>query len=258
MPELTRPGGRIHYDVTGSGNPLLLLTHGFGATSAMFRPNLAAASARNQVATWDILGHGGSDYPADPDCYGAAAALADIAALLTELGVERAILGGHSLGGYLSLDFALRYPERVAGLVLIDTGPGFRNDAARDDWNSRAHRTAARLEEQGLSALGSSAELHAGGHSNAGGLVHAARQTLTQRDSHVLDGLPGIEVPALVIVGAEDKPFLGAADYMTAKIPHARKVVIPDAGHAPNVSQPGLFDAELRSFLDEISAEATR
>jgi pimeloyl-ACP methyl ester carboxylesterase len=253
MAELERPGGRIRYDVTGSGLPALLLTHGFGATSSMFRPNLAAASAGNQVVTWDILGHGGSDYPADPERYGADSALADMAALLTALGVERAVLGGHSLGGYLSLGFALRYPERVAGLVLIDTGPGFRNDAARADWNDRAHRTAGRLEEQGLAALGSSAELHSGEHRDASGLVHAARQTLTQRDSHVLEGLPDIRVPALVIVGAQDKPFLAAADYMAAKIPQARKTVIPDTGHAPNVSQPAIFNAELRTFLDEIA-----
>ncbi len=204
--------------------------------------------------TWDIRGHGGSEYPADPDCYRPAEALADMAAILAELGINRAVLGGHSLGGYLSLDFALAHPDAVAGLVLIDTGPGFRNDAARDDWNRRANKTAARLEEQGVAALGST-ELHSGEHRDASGLIHAARQTLTQYDSHVLDGLPRIEAPTLVIVGADDAPFLAAADYMSNKIPRARKVVIPAAGHAPNVSQPELFNAELRSFLDEVAAE---
>ena len=220
----------------------------------MFGPNLAAAGARNQVVTWDIRGHGASEYPADPDRYSPAAALDDMTAILTELGIERAVLGGHSLGGYLSLDLALARPDLVAGLVLIDTGPGFRNDAARDEWNRRANKTAARLEEQGLAALGSSGELHAGEHRDASGLIHAARRTLTQHDSHVLDGLPRIDAPALVIVGADDAPFLAAADYMSAKIARARKVVIPAAGHAPNVSQPELFNAELRGFLDEVAA----
>jgi pimeloyl-ACP methyl ester carboxylesterase len=254
MPVLARPGGNISYQVTGSGQPPLLLTHGYGASSAMFRPNLAAAAT--QVVTWDIRGHGGSESPADPDNYSADAALADMVAILAELGLDRAVFGGHSLGGYLSLDFALSHPDQVAGLVLIDTGPGFRNDAARDDWNRRADRTAARLEAQGLAALGSSAELRSGEHRDATGLIHAARQTLTQRDSHVIDGLARIQAPTLVIVGADDTPFLAAADYMTAKIPQARKVVIPAAGHAPNVSQPELFNAELRSFLDEIAAPA--
>lgn len=259
MPVLARPGGSISYQVTGSGYPPLLLTHGFGATAAMFRPNLSAAAAGHQVVTWDIRGHGGSESPADAGSYSAAAVLGDMAALLTRLGIDRAVLGGHSLGGYLSLDFALGHPGQVAGLVLIGTGPGFRNDAARDDWNRRAHKTAARLEERGLAALGDRSELHGGQHRDIAGLARAARHTLTQRDSHVLDGLPSIGVPALVVVGADDAAFHAAADYMTAKLPRARKVVIPGAGHAPNVDQPARFNAELRAFLDEVAAaEAAR
>jgi len=255
MAVLDRPAGRIHYEITGSGSRVLLLTHGYGATSAMFRDNLAALAATGyRVVTWDIRGHGASDYPADPASYSHANALADMAAILDQLGQRRAVLGGHSLGGYLSLDFALRFPDRVAGLVLIGTGPGFRNDAARDEWNRRAERTAARLAERGLSALGSSAELRGVEHRDATGVIQAATQTLAQRDAHVIDGLPRIQAPALIVVGAEDAPFLGAADYMAAKMPQARKVVIPDAGHAPNVSQPGLFNAEVSRFLAEVAA----
>jgi pimeloyl-ACP methyl ester carboxylesterase len=253
MPVLARPGGSISYQVTGTGYPPLLLTHGYGASGAMFSHNLAAAGARNLVVTWDIRGHGSSESPADTGWYSADAALGDMAALLAELGLDRGVLGGHSLGGYLSLDFALRHPEQVAGLVLIGTGPGFRNDAARDDWNRRAHKTAARLEERGLAALGAGSEV-LGQHGDAGGLARAARHTLTQRDAHVIDGLPSIQVPTLVIVGAEDAPFQAAAEYMTAKLPRARKVVIPAAGHAPNVDQPEQFNAELRAFLDEVAA----
>ena len=253
MPVLARPGGTISYQVTGTGHPPLLLTHGYGAMSAMFGQNLAAASARNLVVTWDIRGHGSSESPADTDSYSADAALGDMAALLAELGTDRAVLGGHSLGGYLSLAFALRHPDQVAGLVLVGTGPGFRNDAARDEWNRRAHKTAARLEERGLAALGSSSELH-GQHGDVAGLARAARHTLTQRDSQVIDGLTSIQAPTLVIVGTADTPFLAAADYMAAKLPHARKIVIPAAGHAPNVDQPEQFNAELRAFLDEVAA----
>lgn len=258
MPVLDRPGGAIHYQVSGTGSPALLLTHGFAATSAMFAANLPDIAARHQVITWDLRGHGGSDYPADSQYYSPAHALDDMAAVLTQCEHDRAVLGGHSLGGYLSLDFALRFPDRVAGLVLIDTGPGFRNDVARDGWNRRAEATAGRLAGAGPEALGSSAELHANEHRDASGLIQAARHTLTQRDSHVLDGLPRIAMPTLIIVGSEDAPFLAAADYMTAKIPQARKVVIPGAGHAPNVEKPELFDAELRTFLDDITAAEGR
>jgi pimeloyl-ACP methyl ester carboxylesterase len=252
MPMLQRPAGKVRYEVTGSAGPALLLTHGYGATSAMFGGNVTALAATHRVVTWDLRGHGASDSPADPASYSSASALADMSALLTELGLDDAVLGGHSLGGYLSLQFTLTFPARVTGLVLIDTGPGFRNDAARDDWNRRAHKTAERLAERGLAALGDSDELHAGEHLDTSGLINAARYTLTQRDAHVIDGLPRIAVPTLVIVGADDAPFLGAADYMAAKIPHARKVVIPAAGHAPNVSQPEMFNAEVSRFLGEL------
>jgi pimeloyl-ACP methyl ester carboxylesterase len=252
MPVLARSAGDIHYQVTGEIGPALLLTHGYGATAAMFAGNVTALAAGHRVVTWDLRGHGRSASPADPASYSAANALADMAALLAELGVDRAVLGGHSLGGYLSLDFAVTFPERVTALLLIGTGPGYRNSAARDDWNRRAHGTAARLAERGLAGLGGSAELRSSEHRDANGLMHAATQTLTQRDARVIDGLPSIAVPTLVVVGAEDKPFLGAADYMAAKIPGARKVVIPAAGHAPNVSQPEVFNAEVTRFLGDL------
>ncbi len=254
MPVLARPAGNISYDVTGGGSPPLLLTHGYGATSAMFAPNTAALGAGNEVVTWDLPGHGGSDSPADPAGYSAAAALADMAAILDELGHQSAVLGGHSLGGYLSLDFALTYPNRVTGLLLIGTGPGFRNDSARDEWNRRAEATARRLEEQGLAAMSASTDLHGGRHRDPGGLAMAARHSLTQRDAHVIDGLTGITVPTLIVVGAEDRQFHAAADYMAAKIPGAHKVVIDAAGHAPNVSSPAEFDAQVRAFLDQVAA----
>jgi pimeloyl-ACP methyl ester carboxylesterase len=251
MPVLARPAGDIHYEITGETGPPLLLTHGYGATSAMFAQNVTALAAGHRVLTWDLRGHGRSGYPADPAAYSAANALADMAALLAAVGADRVVLGGHSLGGYLSLDFALTFPQRVTALVLIGTGPGYRNDAARADWNRRANATAARLAERGVAGLGRSAELDGGEHRDASGLIHAATQTLTQRDARVIDGLPRIAVPTLVIVGAEDAPFLGAAEYMATKIPGARKVVIPGAGHAPNVSQPEAFNAEVTRFLGE-------
>jgi pimeloyl-ACP methyl ester carboxylesterase len=257
MPVLPRPCGRISYDVIKAAQPepgpALLLSHGFGATSAMFAPNVPALATHRDVITWDLRGHGASESPADPACYAGARALEDMQALLDTLSAGPAVLGGHSLGGYLSLSFTLAHPDRVAGLVLIGTGPGFRKDEARDAWNRRAHTTAERLAETGIAALGTSSELHGDAHTDVQGLILAARGTLTQHDAHVIDGLPGIAVPTLVIVGENDKNFLAAADYMAAKIPGARKVVIAGAGHAPNVDQPEAVNAEVTAFLAGLS-----
>jgi pimeloyl-ACP methyl ester carboxylesterase len=250
MTMLARPCGDISYHLSGSG-PAVLLSHGFGATSAMFDLNLPAL-ADYQVITWDLRGHGESQSPADPACYSAASAQADMEALINEHNIISAVLGGHSLGGYLSLSFTLAFPDLVRALILIGTGPGFRKDDAREAWNRRAFGTADRLAEQGAAALGNSSELDV--HADVQGLIQAAKGTLTQHDAHVMDGLPDIRVPALIVVGENDKHFLAAADYMAAKIPAARKVVIAGAGHAPNIDQPEQFNAEITTFLAEVSS----
>jgi len=251
MPYLDRAGTNIYYEVTGATNrrPPLLLSHGFGASSAMWQPNRAALAAGRPVITWDMRGHGRSDSPADPAQYSHRACVADMAALLDAAGAERAVAGGLSLGGFLSLAFCLEIPDRVAALVLCDTGPGFRSDQARERWNSRALATADRLERGGLEVLGEDSAPTAPRHRSASGLARAARGMLAQSSSEVIDGLASIRVPTLVLVGGRDEAFVGAAEYVAAKIPGARKVVIPDAGHMCNIDQPDLFNEAVRPFL---------
>jgi pimeloyl-ACP methyl ester carboxylesterase len=179
MPQLDRAGTHIFYEVTGDadGRPPLLLSHGFGASSAMWRPNVAALAAARQVTTWDMRGHGRSDSPSDP---------------------------------------------------------------------------ADRLERNGLGAFGDDSGPTAPGHRSASGLALAARGMLAQADSQVIDGLASIRVPTLVLVGGRDEAFLGAADYVAAKMPGAQKVVIPDAGHTCNIDQPDLFNEAVLAFLDSL------
>jgi pimeloyl-ACP methyl ester carboxylesterase len=174
-----------------------------------------------------------------------------MAAVLDACGMSRVVAAGLSLGGYLSLAFCLACPDRVAGLVLCDTGPGYRSDEARQRWNNRAVAQAERLERDGLAALGDSPETRAAGHRSATGLALAARGMLTQRDGSVIGSLPSITVPALVLVGARDQPFLAAAEYMAARIPGAVRAVIPDAGHASNIDQPEAFNRAVLAFLQQ-------
>ncbi len=241
---------RVHYEVAGSG-PAVLLTHGFAASSHMYAATVADLSANFTMITWDIRGHGKSDAPSDPAEYSVAASLNDMAGILDAAGADRAVLVGHSLGGYLSLEFTLAQPDRVAGLVLVDTGPGFRKDEGRARWNEMAEGYAADLDQRGLDGLPGSAELDAGVHRSADGLALAARGILRQRDGHVLEALPTITAPTMVVVGEKDEPFLAGSGYMAAKIPGARLVTISGAGHAPPVTHPDEFNAALRAFLEE-------
>ncbi len=249
MPTLNRDGVNLHYEVHGSG-PVILLSHGYSSTTEMWRGQIEPLSKTHTLVTWDMRGHGQSDYPEDAAAYSEAATVADMAAILDAVGADKAVIGGLSLGGYMSLAFNRAHPERVTALLIIDTGPGYRNDEAREGWNANALKTAERWERDGLGRLASgSAETRTSKHRNAEGLAKAARGMLTQRDAGVINSLPTIAVPALVLVGADDTPFLNAADYMAAKIPGAKKVVIAGAGHAANIDQPGAFNEAVVGFL---------
>src|SRR3954447_7544240 len=258
MPKLNRDGVNIHYEVYGSGPPLLL-THGYSSTSAMWHGQIEALSKHHKLVLWDMRGHGRSDYPDDPAAYSEALTIADMAALLDEIGANNAIIGGLSLGGYMSLAFYRAHPERGRALLIIDTGPGFKKDDARDAWNKRAFETGDRFEREGLAVLKSLSPERSGVvHRDASGLARAARGMLTQRDASVMETLPHIKVPALVVVGADDTPFLAASDYMAAKIPGAQKVVIPAAGHAVNIDQPQAFIDAVLPFLDALPRDAAQ
>ncbi|MEB4210094.1 alpha/beta fold hydrolase [Mycobacterium sp. 94-17] len=154
-----------------------------------------------------------------------------------------------SLGGYLSLAFHLTHPQRVAALVLVDTGPGYRNDVARDKWNAWVERRAQELErDDGRADM--SAEVAQAVHEHPDGLARAARGVMAQKDARVITSLDSIRVPTLVVVGAQDTDFLAPADYMHHKIPNSRKLVIDNAGHAANMDRPDTFNAAVRGLLE--------
>lgn len=251
MPKLQRGDAKLHYERVGEG-PVVLLSHGFGATSKMWRPQFPALSERYQTVAWDLRGHGQTESPEDPAGYSPDACVVDIGALLDEAGADQAIIGGHSLGGYLSLAFADRFPERVRALLLVGTGPGFKRDEPREKWNENATKQAERLESRGLEAIPAAQIEWGGAHRSAAALARAARGMLAQSDARVYEALTRVRAPTLVVVGAKDRAFLQAADVMEAKIAGAKKLVIPDAGHAVNVDQPEAVNQAIRVFLDAL------
>lgn len=242
-----------HHAATGPKRGTVLLSHGYSATSRMWSPQLSALREMVDVVIWDNRGHGLSDSPDDQALYSEDLAIADMAAILDHFEVSEAVIGGLSLGGYLSLSFTLAHPERTQALMAFDTGPGYRNDGARDGWNRNAHATADAIERKGFDGLNtSSAEVASAQHRDPMGLARAARGLLAQRDGHVMAGLASIDVPSLILVGSEDEPFLVATEVMAAKIPNAEKVVLDGAGHAANLDRPKAFNAAVVGFLDRV------
>jgi len=143
-----------------------------------------------------------------------------------EDGQDPAVLVGHSLGGYVTLRVAQKSPELVRALVLIATGPGFRNEVARTQWN----QSALALD------IGREAD-------------PTARHLGIQTDSSVVAGLNSIVVPTLVMVGSNDRSFLAAKDYLIRKMLRATGVVIEGGGHSIHKTHSEHVNRVILEFL---------
>ena len=248
MPYLTRDGVRIYYEDHGHGLPILF-SHGFGASTGMWKGQVEALQDAYRLILWDMRGHGESDSPEQQTLYSHAHTIEDMRAILDHLGLTQAVIAGHSLGGFMSLAFHVAYPQRVKALILQGCGPGYRNPEARAAWNARAEHRAQTLEEQGLAALGGGSEVRISAQRSAMGLAKASRGILAQVDASAIDSLTQIAVPVLIMVGDGDTPFLNGSHYMASKIPHVTKVIVPQASHGVNVDQPQRVNGLLRHFL---------
>jgi pimeloyl-ACP methyl ester carboxylesterase len=248
MPYFTRDSVRLYYEDHGQGLPILL-THGFAASTGMWQPQIDVFKQQYRLIPWDMRGHGDSDAPEDPALYSQGHTVEDMRALLDHLQIDQAVIAGHSLGGFMSLAFHVTYPKRVRALLLQGCGPGYRKAEARAAWNAQAEKRARTIEENGLAIIRGGAEVGLSKHRSAAGLANAARGILSQVDARVIDNLPQITVPTLIIAGDGDKPYLTGIDYMAGKITHADKLIVADAGHGANVEQAEVFNGAMEKFL---------
>jgi len=224
-------------------------------------------AAGHPVVLWDLRGHGDSDAPEGADAYSIDRVVADLLAV-AEATTPRTpfVAAGLSFGGLASLHFAVRHPERVAALALVGSGPGFKNPEAAAGWAAQVERTARFLETRGFEAFvggragatcigskpGLPAAVAAGRAICAQSVAGVARfgREVSGLAPPVIDELAKLEMPALVMVGEHDKPFRRAAEVMGAKLPRARHVIIPGAGHIVNIEEAEIFNRELIGFLD--------
>lgn len=255
MPKVNVNGIELYYEISGQGYPLVFL-HGFSSTHQMWQSQIPVLSKDYRFVIYDARGHGQSESPITVDKYSADIVVEDLYQLLGILGIEKAVIGGLSMGGYESLRFYLTHPEMVTALILMDTGPGYRNPAHRDEWNQRQEKLAKQLETRGIEVLAENAPTEARREimlkQNPVGLAHMSRTVVAQHDSRVIDSLDEISVPTLILVGENDTPFLPAAQYMTRKIPGAEQIIIPDAGHASNIDNVEVFNKAVLDFLQKL------
>lgn len=218
---------RLHVVSEGHGDPPIVFLHGMGGSAATWADCMALLRDHHRVVAIDLLGHGNSPVPDDPAEYTRDAALVDIDEVLAGLDAP-AVLVGHSLGGYLALAHAATRPGVARAIVVINTGPGFRDPDKREAWNERSRRNAHRF-----------------------GVPPQAANLNLQEDSVVMDRLAEIATPTLVLAGSADRPeYTTSGQYLERKMPSARLQVIEGGEHSMHeTTHAGDVAGAIRDFI---------
>ena len=256
MPKININGVGLYYEEHGQGYPVIFL-HGFSSTHQTWLSQVPDLSKEVRFITYDARGHGLSDSPENAEDYSADIVVEDLFQLLEQLGIEQAVVGGLSMGGYESLRFYLTHPDKVKALIIMDTGPGYKNPKAREAWNEEREARAKELETRGIEVLLEEGMTETRKaillKQNPIGLAHMSRRVVAQHDSWVIENLSEIKVPTLLLVGESDTPFMPAAQYMAKKIPDSELIIIPKAGHSANVDNPEAFNRAVLDFLGKLN-----
>jgi pimeloyl-ACP methyl ester carboxylesterase len=260
-------GARIYYEIAGEGDPLVML-HAGVADSRQWDHEFAHFAQRYRVLRFDQRGFGKSEPAAGEYSY-----LGNLVALLEHLRLDQPLIAmGCSMGGGVAMNLALAHPARVKALIMVASAPsGLQLDVpesplvaeivAADQagdlervceletqlWFDGVGRTPAQVDPQMRKLLY---------EMNRIALVHDAKQLGTRLPDSDLPAAPRlgeINIPVLVIAGGHDNPYiLAAADYMEKHLPSARKALIADAAHLPNMEHPHEFQQIVTGFLQTI------
>ena len=250
-------GTTIHYEDTGGSGPAVILSHGFLMDHSMFDPQVAALRNSHRVITWDERGFGGTRATGKFTYWDSAR---DVLGLLDHLGIERAVVGGMSQGGFLSLRVALTAPERVRGLILIDTQAG-TEDADKVEGYGQLHDAWMAYGSAAVQDVISGIILGAGSwdpwYAKWAAMdkeqFSLAFDCLMHRDD-VTPRLGEITAPALIIHGDNDAaiPVSKAETLRDGLGGPAELVVVAGGTHAANLTHPEPTNAAISRFLTSL------
>lgn len=251
---------QIHYTVRGSGLPVLLL-HAFPLSGAMWEPQRSVLEASYRVIVPDLRGFGQSSAPVGISTMDVM--VDDLQALLRHLDLDKVVLVGLSMGGYIAFQFLRRYPRQVQALVLAATRATPDTDEARAGREAMAVLAetagAASIADQMLSRLlspNATAVVQAQVRdmimaADPAGIAAAVRGMALRYDS--TDLLSSIRVPTLLIGGEQDALTPPATmQAMQNAIDGSSLTIVPGAGHLPNLEQPEVFTTALLKFLQRL------
>lgn len=260
MPYLDANGERLYYEDAGRG-PAVVLMHSLGSSSHAWAEQIAHLRNRFRVIAPDCRGHGRSSHNGPVTLDGI---VADLAALLDHLGVERVHLGGLSMGGCYALAFYRRSPERVASLILADTFSSLPAGQGRQ----RVADRAAALQNVAMPDFGrqyaeatllpaTAAEKRVRLAEVVGGMSKEAFLETCEACflSDAEEVLPAVRVPTLVVWGdRDDRTPRPLSELIARSIPGAELRVIPNAAHLANLDNPAEFNRALDEFLARVEA----
>ncbi len=222
---------QLHAVRRGSGDPIVFI-HGMGTSAATWDAVATLLADRFLTVAVDLPGHGDSPCPDDRDAFTRDAALADLDNVIDGLDGPP-VLVGHSLGGYLALAHAATRPGVARGIVVLNTGPGFRDPVKREGWNERSRRNAHRF-----------------------GVPERVADLNLQHDSVVMDRLADTSTPTLVLAGGDDRPeYASSGEYLARKMPDARVQILAGGGHSMHEATHAVEVADLvAEFADGLGA----
>jgi pimeloyl-ACP methyl ester carboxylesterase len=270
------PAPVLRGSAAGEGTPIVLC-HGMTASRRyVVHGSKALERAGHRVITYDARGHGESDPASAEQSYGYPELIADLERVVdAEVGDERFLLGGHSMGAHTAVGYALAHPERLSGLVLI--GPTYTGEISAESlayWDG----LATALEDGGIDGFVDYLRRESGAgeawresvarisaermrlHRDPQGLARALRETPASRPFGSLEDLAGLDIPALVVASGDEAdpghPYAIAAAYAEA-LPRAR-LISEDEGRSPLAWQGGRLSREISLFAVEPDVALSR
>jgi len=268
MPQAKVNGIDIHYRETGEGFPVVFV-HGYTGNSRNWALTAPALAERVRVISVDLRGHGLSGKPLSEDAYGLEMMASDVYELLKSLDVAECILVGHSMGGMVSQLLILKHPEIVRALVLVDTAAEVPKGLLYEERRKQRQKFVEIAKNEGMRAVFEEqlkiTPIPEAFTANREYIdVWRQQFLMTSREAYIacangmssrrslLSDLAAITVPTLIICGEHDEPFLEPSRQMHEAIAGSELVIIPGAGHGPQMETPGEFNRVLMEYLSRV------
>ncbi|MDP6352416.1 MAG: alpha/beta hydrolase [Alphaproteobacteria bacterium] len=273
MPHADADGVKLYYEECGDGPPVIFV-HEFAGDHRSWEPQMRAFSRRYRCIAYNARGYPPSDVPDDLGAYSQEVVADDIGHVLSHLGIERAHVVGLSMGGFATLHFGLRHPDRARSLVVAGCGYGAEK-GGRAQFIADAETVATIYDRQGSGAAAENYAVAAArvqfqnknrrgwaefkqnlaAHSAAGAAATLRGYQKTRPSLYDLeDRLRGLHVPTLIAAGDEDEPCLEPGLFLKRSIPSAGLSVLPQCGHTINLEEPDVFNRLVLDFLATVDA----